>query len=70
MSAPSHDVHEDVAAYALGVLDEADHQAFERHLMSCEECQAELREMSEVPGLLDALRDDRSDTLSGDHTPR
>ncbi|MBG0829147.1 zf-HC2 domain-containing protein [Planomonospora sp. ID67723] len=65
MSPSSRGAHEDVAAYALGVLDEEDHQAFERHLMSCEECQAELRELSEVPGLLDAVRKDRSNSLTG-----
>ena len=34
--------HFDVAAYALGVLDQEDHEVFERHLMACEECQIEL----------------------------
>ncbi|MBG0828158.1 zf-HC2 domain-containing protein [Planomonospora sp. ID67723] len=68
MSAPAHNVHEDVAAYALGVLDEEEHQAFEQHLLSCEKCQVELRELSEVPDLLDALRERRSDALSEDRT--
>ncbi|GII05123.1 zf-HC2 domain-containing protein [Planobispora takensis] len=70
MSPSSRDVHEDVAAYALGVLDEADHEAFESHLMSCEACQVELRELSEVPGLLDAVRRDRSNSLDDDRTSR
>ncbi|GAA0850097.1 zf-HC2 domain-containing protein [Streptosporangium amethystogenes subsp. fukuiense] len=55
--------HHDVAAYALGVLDEEDHEAFQRHLMTCEECQIELRELSEVPGFLDGLRRDRSNSM-------
>ncbi|MFE3453373.1 zf-HC2 domain-containing protein [Nonomuraea sp. NPDC059194] len=49
-------MHPEVAAYALGVLDEADLQAFERHLDSCEQCQTELRELREVPELLDTLK--------------
>lgn len=61
--------HHDVAAYALGVLDEEDHEAFERHLMECEECQVELRELSEVPGPLDALRRDRSNSVDEGRTP-
>ncbi|MFI6451476.1 zf-HC2 domain-containing protein [Streptosporangium amethystogenes] len=55
--------HHDVAAYALGVLDEEDHEAFQRHLMTCEECQIELRELCEVPGFLDGLRRDRSNSM-------
>ncbi|MFF5113262.1 zf-HC2 domain-containing protein [Streptosporangium sp. NPDC000509] len=61
--------HHDVAAYALGVLDEEDHETFQRHLMTCEECQVELRELTEVPGLLDAVKRDRSNTLDDDRTP-
>ncbi|MFF5209396.1 zf-HC2 domain-containing protein [Streptosporangium sp. NPDC000396] len=62
--------HHDVVAYALGVLDEEDHEVFERHLMACEECQAELRELSEVPGLLDAVRRDRSNACGDGRTSR
>jgi anti-sigma factor RsiW len=61
--------HYDVAAYALGVLDQEDHEVFERHLMACEECQIELRELSEVPGFLDVVRRDRSNSLDDDRTP-
>lgn len=61
--------HHDVAAYALGVLDEEDHEAFQRHLMTCEECQVELRELSEVPGLLDVVKRDRSNALDDDRMP-
>jgi anti-sigma factor RsiW len=62
--------HHDVAAYALGVLDEEDHEVFERHLMACEECQIELRELSEVPGFLDVVRRDRSNDLDEGRMPR
>ncbi|MER5648525.1 zf-HC2 domain-containing protein [Streptosporangium sp. NPDC002524] len=57
-----------MAAYALGVLDEEDHEAFQSHLMACEECQVELRELSEVPGLLDVVKRDRSNALDDDRT--
>ncbi len=60
--------HHDVAAYALGVLDEEDHEVFQRHLMTCEECQVELRELSEVPGFLDGVKRDRSNALDDDRT--
>ncbi|MER6828452.1 zf-HC2 domain-containing protein [Streptosporangium sp. NPDC000563] len=61
--------HHDVAAYALGVLDEEDHETFQRHLMACEECQVELRELGEVPGFLDAVKRDRSNVVDDDRTP-
>ncbi|MET8861628.1 zf-HC2 domain-containing protein [Nonomuraea sp. NPDC004580] len=61
-------MHEEVAAYALGVLDEEEHEAFERHLETCERCQAELVELAEVPGQLDELKNDPSST-SGDDPP-
>lgn len=49
-------MHDGVAAYVLGVLDEAEHEAFERHLEVCEQCQAELVELAEVPVRLDELK--------------
>ncbi|MER6943233.1 zf-HC2 domain-containing protein [Nonomuraea sp. NPDC000554] len=49
-------MHEEVAAYVLGVLDVEEHEAFERHLDHCEDCQAELVELAAVPGRLDELR--------------
>ncbi|WP_329090585.1 MULTISPECIES: zf-HC2 domain-containing protein [unclassified Streptosporangium] len=58
-----------MAAYALGVLDEEDLEAFQNHLMTCEECQVELRELSEVPGLLDVVKRDRSNALDDDRMP-
>lgn len=57
-------MHHEVAAYALGVLDEEDHEAFERHLDTCLDCQAQLRELSEVPDQLDELK--HSPTASED----
>ncbi|RVX47521.1 putative zinc finger protein [Nonomuraea polychroma] len=49
-------MHEEVAAYVLGVLDEEEHEAFERHLDTCEQCQAELIELVELPDQLDELK--------------
>ncbi|MEU7691388.1 zf-HC2 domain-containing protein [Microbispora hainanensis] len=49
--------HFDVAAYALGVLDDDDAEAFERHLDECAPCRAELLEAQELPGMLDAFKD-------------
>lgn len=48
--------HYDVAAYALGVLDDDDVPAFELHLEGCERCRAELAESADLPGLLDHVR--------------
>ncbi|MDM4718122.1 zf-HC2 domain-containing protein [Micromonospora sp. WMMA1363] len=44
--------HMDVAAYALGVLDEHDTERFEEHLATCWACAAELETMMPVVGLL------------------
>ncbi|WP_084962090.1 zf-HC2 domain-containing protein [Thermoactinospora rubra] len=49
-------MHEEVAAYVLGVLDEEDLEAFERHLDGCARCQQELKDLAEVPGALDELK--------------
>ncbi|MFI0789127.1 anti-sigma factor family protein [Streptomyces lydicus] len=46
------DRHTDVGAYALGVLDAADAQRFEAHLVGCDRCAAELEELM---GLTPAL---------------
>ncbi|MEV4171812.1 MULTISPECIES: zf-HC2 domain-containing protein [unclassified Nonomuraea] len=61
-------MHDGVAAYVLGVLDEEEHEAFERHLDTCERCQAELIELAELPDQLDELKNDPSST-SGDDPP-
>ncbi|MEU6713069.1 zf-HC2 domain-containing protein [Nonomuraea sp. NPDC046802] len=61
-------MHDGVAAYVLGVLDEEEHEAFERHLDTCERCQAELIEFAELPEQLDELRN--APSASGDDPPR
>ncbi|MEV5691690.1 anti-sigma factor family protein [Micromonospora globbae] len=47
--------HMDVAAYALGVLDEQDTARFEEHLATCWACAAELETMVPVVGLLSGI---------------
>ena len=48
-------VHTDVGAYALGLLEAADRQAFEEHLAGCPACAAELEELSGMKGLLTGI---------------
>ncbi|MGP3935755.1 zf-HC2 domain-containing protein [Nonomuraea sp. KM88] len=60
-------MHDGVAAYALGVLDEEEHEAFERHLDTCERCQAELVELAELPDHLDELKN--ASSTSDDDPP-
>ncbi|MGW1891704.1 anti-sigma factor family protein [Streptomyces sp. NPDC002004] len=50
-------VHEDVGAYALGILDDADATAFEAHLAGCTWCQRQLEELSGMEPMLAALAD-------------
>jgi hypothetical protein len=47
-----HNPHTDVAAYALGLLEDADRQAFDRHLAECPRCQAELGDFAGLAGAL------------------
>ncbi|MFI7574766.1 anti-sigma factor family protein [Micromonospora sp. NPDC049497] len=47
--------HMDVAAYALGVLDEHDTERFEEHLATCWACAAELETMVPVVGMLSGI---------------
>lgn len=47
--------HMDVAAYALGVLDQQDAERFEEHLATCWACAAELETMVPVVGLLSGI---------------
>ena len=49
---PVSSEHTDVGAYALGLLEAADRQAFEEHLTGCPACAAELAELSGMKGLL------------------
>jgi anti-sigma factor RsiW len=46
------DVHRNVGAYALGVLDPRDKVRFEEHLTVCRSCPRELEELSSVAALL------------------
>ncbi|PXY28179.1 zf-HC2 domain-containing protein [Prauserella muralis] len=48
--------HTDVAAYVLGVLDDADNALFEAHLLDCPHCQLDLLELQDLPGVLDRVR--------------
>jgi len=48
-------MHTDVGAYALGLLEAADRQAFEEHLEGCPACRAELDELSGMKGLLTGI---------------
>ncbi|WDZ87661.1 zf-HC2 domain-containing protein [Micromonospora cathayae] len=50
--------HWDVAAYALGVLDQQDTERFEEHLAGCWACAAELETMVPVVGLLSGIDGD------------
>jgi hypothetical protein len=44
--------HKDVAAYALGVLDDREAELFEAHLAECAQCGAELEQLTMVSTLL------------------
>lgn len=46
------DRHSDVGAYALGVLDAADAERFEAHLVGCDRCAAELEELMALTPVL------------------
>ena len=52
---PVSSVHTDVGAYALGLLEAADRQAFEEHLAGCPACAAELDELSGMKDLLTGI---------------
>lgn len=47
------DVHADLGAYALGVLDRRGQRRFEAHLSSCRSCASELEQLVAIPGLVD-----------------
>src|SRR5262245_17795858 len=48
----NQELHEQVAAYALDVLDEDERRAYETHLAGCEQCRAELAGLTETAGTL------------------
>ncbi|QRP43982.1 zf-HC2 domain-containing protein [Amycolatopsis sp. FDAARGOS 1241] len=48
--------HTDLAAYVLGVLDEADNTRFEQHLLDCPHCQLDLVELYQLPDVLDLVK--------------
>jgi hypothetical protein len=52
------DVHQDVGAYALGVLDPRDSARFEEHLTLCRSCPRELEQLSSVADLLSLVSGD------------
>jgi putative zinc finger protein len=52
---PVSSVHTDVGAYALGLLEAADRQAFEEHLAGCPACAAELAELAGMKDLLTGI---------------
>ncbi|MEU6023170.1 zf-HC2 domain-containing protein [Micromonospora sp. NPDC047134] len=60
--------HMDVAAYALGVLDEQDMERFEEHLATCWACAAELESMVPVVGLLSDIDAESVTALEQTHT--
>jgi hypothetical protein len=47
--------HTDVGAYSLGLLEQADREAFEAHLAGCPACAAELAELTGMAGLLSGI---------------
>ena len=49
---PHEDIRNDLAAYAVGALDEEQRAAVERHLEGCALCRAELDELVEAAGAL------------------
>ncbi len=55
MGEPVHSEHTDVGAYALGLLEAQDRQAFEEHLATCPSCTAELAELSGMKDLLTGI---------------
>jgi hypothetical protein len=58
MMGQSSATHRDVAAYALGVLDEADAARFEDHLAECDACAVELESLLPVTALLSQVDGD------------
>jgi hypothetical protein len=62
----SRQICHDDAAYVLGALSPADRRSYEEHLRDCASCQASVRSLAGVPGLL-ALTSE--DALTGPEEP-
>ncbi|MFF5218918.1 anti-sigma factor family protein [Micromonospora sp. NPDC000442] len=60
--------HMDVAAYALGVLDEQDMERFEEHLATCWACAGELETMVPVVGMLSDIDEESITALEQTHS--
>jgi anti-sigma-K factor RskA len=48
-----HDPHADLAGYLLGRLDPEERERFQRHVVTCPTCRAQLDELSALPRLLE-----------------
>ena len=59
--------HTDVAAYALGLLEEDDRRAFEAHVAECALCAAEIGDFAGIAGILDDVTpvETNDDELTG-----
>ena len=60
----------DSAVYVLGALSPEEREAYERHLVDCAECQAEVAEFGELPELLGKLDPDVAQALTAEAAPQ
>ena len=56
-------------AYVLGALSDADRDAFEDHLTTCDSCRARVDELSELPSLMSGITADEVAAMSGPDEP-
>lgn len=52
---PDLQSHLDLGVYALGIIDDAERKTFEHHLLTCEQCQLELQELTDLKSALAEL---------------